>query len=95
MLYTDLNVLIHKFIYKYLHIYIHKCMCMYLLFWISAQREFFQVLHLADNAFKDFPAIMCFGDAGHVIEEKKGVGFDVSDLGIDEYEVRCVVFLVV
>jgi Leucine-rich repeat (LRR) protein len=49
-----------------------------------------QVLHLADNSFREFPAICCFGDQGNLVEEKKGVGFDVSALGIDEYEVQTV-----
>ncbi len=49
-----------------------------------------QVLHLADNSFQEFPAICCFNDQGNWVEEKKGVGFDVSSLGIDEYEVKTV-----
>jgi Leucine-rich repeat (LRR) protein len=49
-----------------------------------------QVLSLADNAFKEFPAICCFGDEGVMKEEKKGVGFDVSSLGINEHEVKIV-----
>ena len=35
-------------------------------------------------------AICCFADEGNHVETKKGVGFDVSSLGIDEYEVQTV-----
>ena len=46
-----------------------------------------EVLHLAQNAFQKFPEICCFADAGLVVEQKKGVGFDTSSLGVDEFEV--------